>query len=114
MAAALTDEQVYDLRGDMGDTWTIPIFAPEDVQRFYDRADGDYDRAVVYGLRRLVADPQLYFKHAKDMTEEEKQGTWNRLHQLLADWERRAGMQGGELKAGGIDLGIDTDEETVS
>lgn len=112
----LSAAQIKDLRSDIGDTGINPEFAPEELQRFYDRAEDDYPSAVVYALRQRVADPRMYFKNIEEMrvrpmSEVEKQGTFDRLQQLLSRWEAIAGMQGGVIKVGQIHLDLDADDD---
>lgn len=98
--ADLTAAQIQHLRKDIADAGTKTKLSPDELQQAFDLAEDDLDVTRVICLQWL-------FAMALPKTPE-----FNQYERLLAYWTKRAGMQGGELKAGLIDLGIDTDEES--
>ncbi len=88
------------------------VFTDTELQRFYARAGEDYDKAVVIGLRQILAQAAKFFAYTVGQTTYQKQQVREGLEKLLDRWERLAGVSGGLLSVGEIDLGIDEPEPT--
>ncbi len=98
--ATLTEAEVMELRGDIGD-YKAPLILPLGVlQRAWDRAGDKPLRARVYALMSIVAkftvdrDPRL-----------------SDYRELLTTWQDMAGMKRGEIESGVIDLGLTLDPD---
>ena len=101
--ATLTEPQQHDLRKDIADAKPTPKLSPDELNRAYTLAGGtsdDLDATRVICLRWLLA-------MAIPDTDE-----FDQYERLLKVWEKAAGMEGGPLRTGLINLGIDTPEES--
>lgn len=108
----LTATQLQDFRADIADQGASPVFSDAELDRLYVRADYDYNRAVVYALRQLLASSAKLHDYAAGQSQENLQQVYLHLQDLLAYWERIAGLSGGELRTGVMLLGLDeTDSE---
>ena len=108
---ALTADELLDLRGDIGDAGTVEVFSDAELQRFYTRAGDTYAGAVVYALRQLLMNAAKFSDYTVGQTSEKKSQVFSQLRTMLAGWENIAGMGGGQLQTGTLDLGIDDDTD---
>lgn len=102
MTAPPTEQQVQDLRADIGD-YKAPLILPIGrINRAWERAGGDENKSRVYALMAIVAkfttdrDPRL-----------------PQYKELLEMWQDQAGMKRGKLESGVIDLGLTIDCEDI-
>lgn len=111
---ALTSDELTDLRGDIGDTGASAVFSDAELQRLYTRAT-TYEGTVVYALRQLLVNAARFNDYTVGQTSEKKSQVFAQLKAMLAGWENIAGMGGGQLQTGTLDLGIDDDStDTLS
>lgn len=80
------------------------------LNRNFDRAEGDYEAAVVYTLRQMLADAHKIPVYTVGVDSLNKQKIFDNLEILLERWERIAGLSGARLSAGTISLGIDEND----
>ena len=91
--AELSDAQMADFRGDLGDDQEENVFEDGELQRFYDRAGADYNRAVLYAIDQLLMNTakMLIYQIAHGIASSKE------AHQLLlnmrAVWEKRIADQ---------------------
>jgi len=83
-----------------------------ELQAEYDDA-GSWDAAVVYVLRRRIGMTAVYVDKSMDLNSESLNQRYQNMEKLLKQAEARAGMAGGSLQAGVIDLNIDTDYDDL-
>ncbi len=88
------------------------VFSDTQLQRFYTRAGEDYATAVVFALRALLADAAKLTRYRSGDHEEDLNQVREGVTQLLDKWEQVAGLSGGTLSAGTIDLALDEPEPT--
>lgn len=103
-----------DLQGDLGIGSDEAVFTNDELDRNYTRAEGDYNKTVVYCFRQLLSSAIKFTRYTAGSSSEARNQIFDHLRVVLKDWENRAGMAGGALKAGVISLGIDqadTDSE---
>ncbi len=97
MATPLTDEQIYDLRGDTGDESEPFIVSAFRLERLWQRALGDYDTTVAFALRDIKA----FYAKKVTATGEDQRKYNNELFEhystLSAEWEHRAGLDVGRI-----------------
>jgi hypothetical protein len=111
MTYTLTTDQIADIRGDMGTANSAnPVPNNADLDRLYNRAEGDYNLTVVYALRQLWAYEHRSATYVIGVDSLNKQKIFDNLEKMIKMWERIAGVQGGTMSAGVIDLGLDIDE----
>lgn len=96
--AELTEVEIQDLRKDIGDGGAKPRLAHRELQRAYTLAEGDHDTTRVIALRWLLA-------KCVPKTPEFEQ-----TERLLELWMKQAGMDGGKISIGALDLGIDQED----
>jgi hypothetical protein len=110
MTYTLTAAQITDFREDIADTNSA--FSDAQLQRLYNRADGDYQKAVVLALRQLWMNAAKFNDYTAGESVERKNQIFDNLERTLAKWEGIAGMAGGQLEAGTVDHGLDQDAST--
>lgn len=107
----LSAQELADLRQDIGDTGSPPAFSDAQLQRNYERAEGDYNRTVVTTLRQLLASSARLHAYSMGQSSESLDQVYQHVQDLLALWQRIAGEQSGEITSGSMELGLD---ETLS
>jgi hypothetical protein len=107
MTYTLTAEQLTDLRADIADEGASPAFSDTELNRLYNRAEGDYNRTVVYALRQLLASHAKLHDYAAGQSQESLQQVYAHVRDLLSYWERIAGEFGGALYSGTLALQLD-------
>jgi hypothetical protein len=110
MTYTLTVDQLTDLQADLGITTDQLVFTDAALNRLYTRAAGDYDATVVYALRQLRQQAAKGIQYTIGQTSFSRQQWFDHLTVLLKEAEARAGMGGGTLSAGVIDLEIDSED----
>ena len=108
---ALTTDELLDLRGDIGDTGATPVFTDAELQRLYTRSGDTYAGTVVYALRQLLVNAAKFTDYTVGQTSEKKSQIFTQLRAMLTGWENIAGVGGGQLQIGTLDLGIDDDTD---
>lgn len=101
----LTLQQLADFRIDLalGDT----VFNDAELQRFYERADSDFDRAKVYALRALLANATKLHDYTAGAVDEKLSQIFSNLKYQLRELEAAAGMGGAVVSVGLVNLNID-------
>ncbi|MEM4406017.1 MAG: hypothetical protein QXS68_03135 [Candidatus Methanomethylicaceae archaeon] len=100
MSYTLTPEQLADLRADIGDTSANPAFTDAELNRLYERAEGDYLLTVVLCLRQLLASAAKMYKYGEGFSRAEQDEIFEQLSKLLDRYEalldskRQVGMVG--------------------
>ncbi len=101
---ALSDDQITDLRADLGIQSAGAVFTDAELDRLYTRADGDYDLAVVYAIDQLLMDAAKFNDYTAGSSSEKKSQVFAQLKDVRTLWAERAGVVGGVMRAGVIDL----------
>lgn len=68
----LTSDQILHLRDDLGDKKIPYAFTDDELQRNYDRLDGDYDTTLLLCLRQLLMDASKFYDYASGFTRQEQ------------------------------------------
>lgn len=110
----LTSDQLNDLQSDLGITDDESVFTDAELNRLYTRAGEDYDLTVVYALRQLRAQAAKFTKYTQNASSEERQQIFDHLSVMLAGAEKNAGVSGGKITVGLIDLDLDADADNAS
>lgn len=98
--ADMTEAQVRHLRKDIADADAKPYLSYDELQEAFDLAEEDLDATRVIALRWMLGRVEPGSKR------------YQQVKDLLAVWEKAAGMEGGPLRTGVINLGIDQPEES--
>jgi hypothetical protein len=115
----LSTEQFADLRLLVGDECTPAWITDEQIDALYVRAAGvtvgNADRTealtVVYIIRRLLGKAAVKVDTRSDVGGESRSQWFDHLQDLLGYYERLAGVNGGTLFTGSLQLGIDATNE---
>lgn len=113
MTYTLTLDQIKDFRVDL-DLPAVGVFTDAELNRFYNRASGDYDKAKVYALRVLLMSSAKLHDYTAGQSSERLGQVYDHLKDMLKTFEATAGMGGASMSVGNIGLNIDStsDNET--
>lgn len=118
----LTPDQITDFRQMAGDECTVEDITDTQIQVLYDKAYAKSDDeeivealTMVYILRRLIGKSRKDVDKSGEMNAYNERGSqyFEHLKELLEYWERVAGIGGGSLTVGSLELGIDYTEEDL-
>lgn len=87
MTTTLTDQEIEDLRADIGDVGAEPAFEKPELNRLYVRAGYDYNTTVVLALRQLYAQTWRLADYKQNQSEEKRSQIMSNLKKLLDHWE---------------------------
>jgi hypothetical protein len=85
----------------------IMVFTDAELNRYYTRGEEDYDKALYYALWALLAQASKFYDYSVAQTRVSKKQIRDNLRDLFKTQEKRAGMGGGSIEAGRLDLDID-------
>ena len=103
--ATLTSAQLADIQGDLGIGTDESVFTDDELNRLYTRADGDYDLAVYYGYRQLLAQANKFHNYTVGMTRVERNQMRENLANSMEFWKEEARTAGNQVRIVGM-LGI--------
>lgn len=83
------------------------IFSDTQLNRNFERAQGDYDLAVVITLRQMLAKAAKIAAYTIGADVLYKQKIFDNTEKLLLIWEKLAGVDGGSVSTGTMSLGLD-------
>ena len=106
MTFTLTNDQVEDAYIDLGLSLNT-VFSSSELNRFFNRASGDYDKMLVYAVRSLRADSSKLHDYSAAQSGESLSQVFKNLGELLKEFEARAGFGGVKMTTGTIMLNID-------
>lgn len=86
--ATLDADQLLDFRGDVGDDGTV--FTDAELQRFYTRANGNYNKAVVLALQQILMNAAKLHNYSLAQSSESRAQVFDHLKILLAMWQENA------------------------
>lgn len=70
---ALTATQRVDIQGDLGISADESVFTNAELDRLYARAENDYNLAVFFGYRQLLAQANKFHDYTEGMTTVKRQ-----------------------------------------
>lgn len=109
---APTTAQVTTIRARTGDNRQPYMLQPGRITALFAEADSDVNRTVVLALREIIIGLST---GSIDYPPEcgDKDEYLNRLRSALDDFEKQAGIYGGPLRTGVINLRIDAEEDNL-
>lgn len=113
MPYTLSPAQLTDLRGDL-DIPLTGVFTDAELNRYYDRASGDYDTAKVYVLRALLASAAKLHDYKAAQSGESLNQVFDHLKYMLREAQADAGMGGAVMAVGNFGLNIDATETNAA
>ncbi len=99
---ALTTTQRTDIQGDLGITADESVFTDDELDRLYARADNDYNLAVYYGFRQLVASANKYHRYVAGFATEDLQQVRANLKDSLQQWKGEARSSANQVQMAGL------------
>jgi hypothetical protein len=84
---ALTSDQLADMQADLGITDDEAVFTDVELNRLYERAGSDYDKAVYYGWRQLLANVAKFHNYTAGMTKVERGQVFDHVERMVSHWE---------------------------
>lgn len=85
----------------------VTVFSSAEMDRLFDRANGDYDVMIVLALRQLRVQAARFFNYTIGQSTIDRKQIFDNLGTVLAEKERIAGLDGQALSTGTISTGID-------
>ena len=80
---ALTATQRADMQVDLGITDDQKVFTDAELDRLYERAGGDYDRAVYLARKQLLSNAARFIDYTAGQTRVEKAQVFEHLSRLV-------------------------------
>lgn len=102
MAATLTADQTNDMLADLAAGALDDVFSQDELQRFYDRADGDYNLAVYYGWRQILANSAAWVDYQVAQTRVSKSQAFAHIRDMVALWASESKATANQLLSAGI------------
>lgn len=101
---ALSADQLADFQADLGISSDESVFTDDELGRLFTRASDDYDTAVALAVRQLMMDAAKLNNYTVGSSSEQKGQVFDHLKAMWEMWSAQAGIGGGALKAGVLDL----------
>lgn len=105
--ATLTSTQLGDLQADLGIGADEAVFTDAELNRLFTRADGSLDKTTAFAYRQLWSNSLKFADYTQGRSSEKKSQIREGLKDALAYWEGKAGIAGGTLSVGSMNLGLD-------
>ena len=83
----LTEAQTLDMLADLAAGDIDDVFSQDELQRFYDRAGDDYNLAVYYGWRQILADSAKWVNYTVAQTKVERGAAFDHIKAMVALWQ---------------------------
>lgn len=98
----LTADQTADMLGDLAAGAIDDVFSQVELQRFYDRANGDYNLAVYYGWRQIFADSVKWVNYRVAQTQVNRGDAAANILKMLEFWQGEARVADNQLISAGM------------
>ncbi len=99
---ALTDTQRTDLQADLGISADEAVFTDDELDRLYERADSDYNTAVYFGYRQLLAQANKFHNYTTGMTRVEAAQMREHIRDSMEFWKEEARQVGNQVRIVGL------------
>lgn len=84
--ATLSDAQTLDMLSDLAAGDINDVFSQTELQRFYDRAGDDYNLAVYYGWRQILADSAKWVDYQVAQTKVSRSQAFDHIKEMVTLW----------------------------
>jgi hypothetical protein len=98
----LTVEQTTDMLADLAAGDLDDVFSQDELQRFFDRADSDYNTAVYYGWRQILANSASWVDYRVAQTQVSRSQAFDHIYQMLSFWQNESRTAANQLVSLGI------------
>src|SRR5512136_1192635 len=95
--ANLTVEQRADIQGDLGISSDQTVFTNTELDRLYTRASSNYELAVYYGYRQLLADANKLHDYTVGQTQLSRSQVRAHLRDMMDVWREAARASGNQV-----------------
>lgn len=85
---ALTTDQLSDMQMDLGITNDQAVFTDTELNRLFERAESNYDKAVYFGWRVLLADTAKFFNYTAGQTRVERAVMFDHVKAMVDYWQK--------------------------
>lgn len=93
----LTAEQTLDMLGDLAAGAIDDVFTQDELQRFFDRAEGDYATAVYYGWRQILANSAAWVNYQVAQTKVNRGDAFDHIKAMLQFWQEESRTAANQL-----------------
>jgi hypothetical protein len=100
--ATLTAAQRADMQGDLGISFDGSVFSNTELDRLYTRASSDYNLAVFYGYRQLLAQANKFFNYTAGMTRIQRNQMRDNIRDAMDFWKDEARVSGNQVRMLGL------------
>jgi len=100
--ATLTATQRADMQGDLGIGSDEAVFTNDELDRLYTRAVSDYNLAVYYGYRQLLAQANKFHNYTAGMTKVEASQMRAHIRDTMEFWKEEARRAGNQVRIVGL------------
>ena len=98
----LTAEQTSDMLVDLAAGDIDDVFTQDELQRFYDRADSDYNTAVYYGWRQILGNSAAWVNYRVAQTQVNRGDAFDHILAMLKFWQAESLTVSNQLISAGI------------
>jgi hypothetical protein len=99
---ALTAEQTIDMLADLAAGALDDVFSQLELDRFYTRAGEDYNLAVYYGWRQILADSAKWVNYRVAQTQVDRGQAFDHILKMVALWADESRTNANQVKVVGI------------
>lgn len=83
MTLYLTADQITDMQGDLDIDSSESVFTDVELNRLYNRANGDYKLAVILAFEQLLAGSSKWVSYTEGQTQEDRSDRFKQVMQLV-------------------------------
>lgn len=87
---ALTADQLADMQMDLQIGSAEEVFTGDQLNRFYTRASSDYNTAIYYAWRAILADAAKFIDYRVAHTEMKKSQVYDHIKNMVMFWQTEA------------------------
>ena len=98
----LTIAQTLDMLGDLAAGEVDDVFNQAELQRFYDRAEDDYNLAVYYGWRQTAANSTKWINYTVAQTRIDRSTAAAQINKMLDFWQNESRTNANQLRVLGM------------
>lgn len=99
---ALSSDQLTDMQGDLGISGDASVFTDVELNRLFTRAESDYELAVYYGFRQLLAEANKFYNYTAGMTKVQRVQMRENLESSMGIWRDEARVAGNQVRLIGL------------
>lgn len=100
--ATLTAEQILDMLADLAAGDIGDVFTQDELQRFFDRAGDDYNLAVYYGWRQILANSASWIDYKVAQTSVSRSQAFDHILAMLKLWGDESRTLANQVKIVGM------------